>query len=64
LVDFSEDIEHVLVFYDEFYISSTLPHEDIQTLYSYLVGCGDVAKEATTAGQFRPLKVHTYREPG
>lgn len=54
----------MLVFHDEFFISSTLPHEDIQPLYSYLVGCGDASRDPAQAAAFRPLKVHTLKEPG
>ena len=50
------------MFHDEYYISSTLPHEDIQPLYSYLVGCGESHRDNGAA--FRPLKVHTYKEAG
>ena len=32
-------------------------------MYSYLVGCGESYKEGP-AGFFRPLKVHTYNNPG
>ena len=58
----ADDVEQVLVFHDDFYISSTLPHEDIQPLYSYLVGCGETTKEFGSG--FKPLKVHTYKEAG
>jgi len=64
LIDYSEDVEHVLVFHDEFYISSSLSHEDIQPLYSYLVGCGESFREQMPAGAYRPLKIHTYKEAG
>jgi hypothetical protein len=62
MTEFSE-VDQVLVFHDEYYISSTLPHEDIQPLYSYLVGCGESYREGPP-GYFRPLKVHTYKESG
>jgi hypothetical protein len=58
MMEYSQDIAHVLVFHDEFYISSTLPHEDIQALYSYLVGCGECTREN------RKQKVLSYREAG
>lgn len=64
LTDYAEAVQHVLVFHDEFYISSSLPHEDIQPLYSYLVGCGESFREQLPAGACRPLKVHTYKEAG
>ena len=53
-----------MVFHDEFYISSTLPHDVVQPLYSYLVGCGESTKEPLPSGAYRPLKVHTYKEGG
>lgn len=63
MTEFSDDVEHVLVFHDEYYISSTLPHEEIQPLYAYLVGCGESYREGPP-GYFRPLKVHTYKDSG
>lgn len=53
-----EELQHVLVFHEEFYISSTLPHSDIQTLYSYIVGCGEATREK------RRTKIFTYKEFG
>lgn len=54
----------MLVFHEEFFISSTIPHDDVQPLYSYLVGCGESQRENIAAGAYRPLKVHTYKEAG
>ena len=58
LIEFSQDIQHVCVFHEEFYISSTLSHDLIQPLYSYLVGCGDTQKDS------RKFKVLNYKESG
>jgi hypothetical protein len=48
----------MLVFHDEFYISSTLPHEDIQTLYSYIIGCGECSRDK------KKIKIFSYKEAG
>ena len=49
-----------MVFHEEFYISSTLSHDDIQPLYSYLVGCGECTRDTAKHRQ----KVGTYKEAG
>ena len=33
------------MFYEEYFISSTLPHEVTRILYNYIVGTNDVDKE-------------------
>ncbi len=58
MMEYSEEVQHVMVFHEEFYISSTLPHDDIQPLYSYLVGCGECNREN------RKQKIYTYKEAG
>lgn len=48
----------MLVFHEEFFISSTLPHDEIQTLYSYLIGTGECTRDK------KKIKVFGYKEPG
>lgn len=33
-----EDLKHVAIFHDDYFISSTLSHAQVQPLYQYLVG--------------------------
>jgi len=47
-----------MITHEEFFISSTLPHDEIQTLYSYLIGCGECTRDK------KKIKVFGYREPG
>ena len=38
LTEFDDIVEHVAVFHENYFICSSLPHLNIQDLYSYLVG--------------------------
>jgi len=58
MCEFPDEIQHVLVCHEEFYVSSTLPHEHIQPLYSYMIGCGDAYREK------KKIKIFTYKEAG
>jgi hypothetical protein len=58
MMEYSEDIQHTLVFHDEFYISSSISHEQAAPIYSYLIGCGESVREN------RKPKVFTYKEAG
>jgi hypothetical protein len=55
---FVDDIAHVSLFYDEYFISSTLSHKQTLPIYQYLVGFADCQKE------FRKDKVFTFKAFG
>jgi len=38
LMDFESSIEHCAIFHENYFICSSLPHLNLQHLYSYLVG--------------------------
>jgi len=38
LTEFDDFVEHAAVFHENYFICSSLPHLNIQDLYSYLVG--------------------------
>jgi hypothetical protein len=40
-MEFEDQVQHLSLFHDEFFISSTLDNKNAQTLYSYLVGCNE-----------------------
>lgn len=52
------EIEHCGVFYDEYYITSTLNMTQVQPLYSYLVGCNEAHKND------RKIKIFQYKNIG
>lgn len=44
-MEFEDQVKHVSLFHDEFFISSTMDNKSAQTLYSYLVGCSEAQRE-------------------
>mmetsp|Transcript_22147 Transcript_22147/g.25942 ORF Transcript_22147/g.25942 Transcript_22147/m.25942 type:complete len:106 (-) Transcript_22147:1130-1447(-) len=38
LMDFEDQVEHCAIFHENYFICSSLPHLNMQVLYSYLVG--------------------------
>jgi len=49
-------LAHILLFHDEFFISSTMSNENSQLLYSYLVGCSEALRED------RRMKCFSFKE--
>ena len=47
---------HIMLFHDEFFISSTMSNENSQLLYGYLVGCSEALRED------RRMKCFSYKE--
>ena len=39
--DPKQQIKHISLFHDEFFVSSTMENGNAQILYSYLVGCNE-----------------------
>ena len=37
-MDFEDQVEHCAIFHENYFICSSLPHLNIQVLYSYLIG--------------------------
>lgn len=58
LQEYQQEVQHVLVLHEEFYISSTLPHEEIKTLYSYITGYGEAYRTK------RKNKILSFKEAG
>lgn len=58
LTEFSDDIEHLSLFYEEYFISSTLETQEALPLYQYLVGFADCQKE------LRKDKVFQFKSTG
>ena len=52
----SPGLAHILLFHDEFFISSTMSNENSQLLYSYLVGCSEALRED------RRMKCFSFKE--
>jgi len=52
------EIKHVALFYEEYFVSSTLSHTETLPLYQYLVGFADCQKD------FRKDKVFSYKSFG
>ena len=38
LMDFEDQVQHCAIFHENYFICSSLPHLNIQVLYSYLIG--------------------------
>lgn len=49
-------LAHIMLFHDEFFISSTMSNENSRLLYSYLVGCSEALRED------RRMKCFSYKE--
>ena len=44
-MEFEDQVKHICLFHDEFFISSSMDNKSAQTLYSYLVGCNEAQRE-------------------
>lgn len=47
LMDFEDSIDHCAVFHENYFICSSMPHLNIQTLYSYLIGTSSSPSQTT-----------------
>jgi len=54
--DPKQQIKHISLFHDEFFVSSTMENGNAQILYSYLVGCNEAQRED------RRMKCYEYKE--
>ena len=54
--DPKQQIKHISLFHDEFFVSSTMENGNAQILYSYLVGCNEAQRED------RRMKCYDYKE--
>ena len=47
-----------MLFHEEFFISSTMEHEQTRLLYNYIIGTGDCERD------YRKFKILTYKDIG
>ena len=55
-MEFENQVEHISLFHDEFFISSSMDNKSAQVLYSYLVGCNEAQRED------RRMKCFSFKE--
>jgi hypothetical protein len=62
-MEFENEVKHMAIFHEEFYVSSTLDNASSQTLYSYLVGCSEAQRDDRSMKclGYNELSKNTYK---
>ena len=72
LMDFDDQVQHCAIFHENYFICSSLPHLNLQPLYSYLIGIQDQTAYAAPESVNNPghtplqllLKVLQFKNTG
>ena len=71
-MDFDDQVQHCAIFHENYFICSSLPHLNLQPLYSYLIGIQDQTAYTTPESVSNPghtplqllLKVLQFKNTG